>query len=312
MASFKATWQLPVGGGTVTLPGVYDLTPYALDCTIDWGDGSPAETFVNYVINMDGPLPSHLYPAGTFQMSITGKYRGWNFDWLGSKSYLISIDHWGDNVLSFSTGVGAFSPCPNLEYLPTEGTVIFPSLCTFMFQECRKLKSGLDSVDVSNVTNMSNMFFFCNNFNGDISKWNTSKVNDMAGMFINCFKFNSDISKWDTSKVTDMAGIFFNCTSFRQDLSLWNLFSISSNTKAPRFTLAYITAVRPRFSSEYPNSWRFKAPVTSAVINTILPFANEYYIDSSLRLRLKTDIEEIRFSQSVIITSYNTRMELDF
>jgi surface protein len=312
MAAFKATWQLPVGGGTVTLPGVNDLAQYALDCTIDWGDGSPAETFVNYVINIDGPQLSHLYPAGTFQMSITGKYRGWNFDWLGSKSYLISIDYWGDNVLSFSTGASAFSGCINLEYLPTEGSVIFPSSCVNMFQECSKLKSGLDSVDVSNVTIMRNMFFVCNNFNGDISKWNTSKVTDMTFMFFGCAKFNRDISKWDTSKVTTMTSMFSQCTSFRQDLSLWNLFSISSNAAAPRFTSAYIAAVRPRFSSEYPNSWRFKAPVTSAVINTILPFANEYYIDGSLRLRLQTDIEEIRFSQSVILTSYNTRMELDF
>lgn len=163
MAAFKATFKQPVGGQAIELPYVPLLAPYALDCAIDWGDGSPTETFVNYIVDIDGPGPEHLYTGGTYQMSITGKYRGWNASLVGGSNKLISIDHWGDNVISFSTGFQVFMGSKELVTLPTEGSVVFPPDCREMFNLCLKLKSGLDSVDTSNVTNMYGMFFFALN-----------------------------------------------------------------------------------------------------------------------------------------------------
>ena len=46
-----------------------------------------------------------------------------------------------------------------------------------------------------------------NNFNGDISKWNVSNVTDMSNMFYGS-KFNRDISEWNVSNVNNMQQMF--------------------------------------------------------------------------------------------------------
>ena len=82
---------------------------------------------------------------------------------------------------------------------------------------------GLEDWDVSEVTNMKEMFADCDNFNADLSKWNVSSVKDMRSMFSYCKNFNCDLSKWDVSNVEDMAYMFWNCKNFNSDLSNWDV-----------------------------------------------------------------------------------------
>ena len=87
---------------------------------------------------------------------------------------------------------------------------------------------GLEDWDVSEVTNMKEMFADCDNFNADLSKWNVSSVKDMRSMFSYCKNFNCDLSKWDVSNVEDMAYMFWNCKNFNSDLSNWNVSSATT------------------------------------------------------------------------------------
>ena len=84
--------------------------------------------------------------------------------------------------------------------------------------------------DVSNVTNMGDMFFECKSFNKDISFWDVSNVKDMSGMFYWCKSFNQDISSWDVSNVTNMSEMFYKCFKFNQDISKWDVSNVNVHT----------------------------------------------------------------------------------
>ncbi len=49
-----------------------------------------------------------------------------------------------------------------------------------------------------------------------ISKWNVSNVTDMSELFRGWEEFNEDISQWDVSNVYDMSVTFNECLNFNQ------------------------------------------------------------------------------------------------
>ena len=87
---------------------------------------------------------------------------------------------------------------------------------------------GLEDWDVSKVTNMTNMFWNCKNFNSDLSKWDVSNVKNMAFMFINCINFNSDLSNWNVSSVENISFMFCQCENFNADLSKWDVSNVKN------------------------------------------------------------------------------------
>ena len=76
--------------------------------------------------------------------------------------------------------------------------------------------------DVSQVTDMSQLFHNKGKFNADISQWDVSSVTNMYQMFRGATAFNQDISPWDTSQVTAMNDMFREATSFNRDIRNWD------------------------------------------------------------------------------------------
>jgi len=76
--------------------------------------------------------------------------------------------------------------------------------------------------DVSQVTNMSNLFANAPDFNEDISGWDVSNVQDMRGMFKDTTMFNKNINEWDVGNVRNMEYMFYNAKAFNMYLDQWN------------------------------------------------------------------------------------------
>ena len=200
--AFKATFRTASDGDSITLPLVESGAEFdfVYDFEVDWGDGN-SDTITAY----DQAERVHTYStAGDHQISVSGFMPMWNFrDYSASRPQIISIDQVGANFLD---GVED---------------------CSGMFYFCTEIVggSGFMSLDVSNVINMSSMFYAAPKFDQDIISWDVSNVTNMNAMFKNAYEFNQDISSWDVSNVIDMEGMFFIARAFNQDIGSWDVSS---------------------------------------------------------------------------------------
>ena len=102
-------------------------------------------------------------------------------------------------------------------------------LCSRCFNRRLPLTKIFPHGDVSNVTEMTSMFYLAQAFNnGDsgnngakpLTSWDTSNVTTMSWMFYRASVFNQDISNFDTSNVIDMSYMFHYAQVFNQDIFL--------------------------------------------------------------------------------------------
>jgi surface protein len=83
----------------------------------------------------------------------------------------------------------------------------------------------ITSWNVSNVTNMKNMFLNNTTFDQNISNWDTSSATTMEYMFNGATVFNQDVSSWNVKNVTTMVNMFAGTTAFSQNTGtnvLWD------------------------------------------------------------------------------------------
>ena len=95
-----------------------------------------------------------------------------------------------------------------------------PTSCYAWFQNFIKLKQieGIENLNTENVTNMSDMFYSCNDLISlDVTHFNTENVTSMSGMFHGCSGLISlDVTNFNTANVTDMSYMFYGCNNLKE------------------------------------------------------------------------------------------------
>ena len=158
----------------------------------------------------------------------------------GAKEGVISRDLNDDKAKDWSALQDQIKAADIVEF---KGTIYGYGSLSEMFsgRSIRELKD-IDRFDVSNVTDMSFMFYDMErilNFYG-LSSWNTSKVSNMSYMFASTLVRRYDqqgadlypefLKNWDTSNVKDMSSMFQSCDGLKDldFLSKWNTSNVTN------------------------------------------------------------------------------------
>lgn len=223
-AAFETLWKTDNTGvspsNSIILPliasGVYNFN-------VQWGDGTDDD-----ITTWNDPALTHAYPADdTYTVTIVGQLEGWQFANGGDRRKIIDISSFGPDFVI--TTDDAFYGCINLTITSSDVLQITTTTAAQMFRDCRKLTTvtGMDSWDVSSVTDMNDMFRDCILFNQNLNSWDVSNVTNFDSVFRDAPAFNQDLSGWVTTALTNLRFMFQNATAFDQDLSGWDVTGVT-------------------------------------------------------------------------------------
>ena len=143
-----------------------------------------------------------------------------------SAKAVVSIDSWGN--IPWKSMAYFAAECEALNKLPEDSPDLSQvSDMNDMFYKASSFNQPLENWNVSKVTNMVRVFYDAAAFNQPLEKWNVSNVTNMAGMFYRAVSFNQPLEKWNVSNVTNMASVFHEAVSFNQPLENWNVSKVT-------------------------------------------------------------------------------------
>ena len=220
---FVTVWQTNNPGTSdnnqITIPG--EGTGYLIEWEeVDDPENSGSETGTD-VHTVTFPSP------GTYRVSISGDFNRIQFNNSGDRQKIQDIEQWGN--IEWTSMERAFMGASNLDVTATDT----PDLSNVtnmreMFWEAWNFDQNIADWDVSSVTDMYAMFAGASEFNGDIGDWDVSNVTDMSGMFWFAWSFDQDIGGWNVSKVTNMQNMFYGAETFNQYIGEWDVSSVNN------------------------------------------------------------------------------------
>lgn len=197
--------------------GIYNFS-------IIWGDGKS-----DRITSWDDTAKTHTYESeGIYTLIINGTLNGFGFRGTGDKLKIQEISQWGN--ISLGNSAGYFYGCENLLLTATDSLDLTETTTLKdAFRYCTRLGSVADisNWNVSNVLDMSGMFWGAENFNLNISSWDVSEVTDFNRMFFSAYEFNQDISNWNVSSATNMEHFFAHARVFNQNISSWDVSKVN-------------------------------------------------------------------------------------
>ena len=226
---FVTTWETTTPNESIFIP----TTGGGYNYTVDWGDnttptvetGDAIHTYVTpgiHTVNITGNFPRIYFNAVSNNTATTPEQ-------IENAAKLLTIEQWGDNP--WSSMQAAFEGCVNLNI--TNTAVGIPDLSNVtdisnMFQEARSFNFDISNWDVSNVTRMIATFDRAEVFNQDIGGWIVDNVTSMNRMFENAAVFDQDIGGWNVDNVTNISRMFEQADTFNQDIGDWNVSNVTN------------------------------------------------------------------------------------
>ncbi|MFX0556460.1 BspA family leucine-rich repeat surface protein [Maribacter sp. CXY002] len=221
--SFISTWDTnnTSSGSSASNEITIPTNPaYTYNYNVDWGDGN-----INIAVNGD---ITHTYTTvGSYTISISGTFPAIYFNNSGDVEKIIEILSWGD--IQWQTMENAFYGCSNLNF----DAIDAPDLTQVtnlsnMFRECESFNGILNNWDVSTITNMSGLFRQARIFNRPLDNWNTISVTNMSETFYSAQAYNEPLDNWNTASVTNMSGMFLGAGSFNQNINNWDVSQVTN------------------------------------------------------------------------------------
>jgi len=254
--------EIPPIGGDFTIPINSD---YGYNYTVDWGDG---QTSTNVTSNKKHSyFNSNFFNPRKFTVKIYGDFPAIDFNSSHSNSTndhrIVEIVSWGS--IEWESFNEAFYGCKNM-----------------------KIASDAGVPDLTNVNDLSSMFYGCSSFNGDLSNWDLSAVTSAEDMFngatsISLTNFDATILGW----ATDITGTNDGNDDIPNSLDLGTISPeiCSSSDAVIDLINNYGWTIEASFSSDCSNVFSFNITVPDGGSDFIIPISTSsslsynYYVD---------------------------------
>ena len=190
---------------------------------------------IGWAITDDGVLCIKPWKGSAGETGPVTNYTG--APWYDQRSKIRKIESTGTIVLNENSAY-LFYWCSNLTDITTtleDWDVSEVTNMSGMFYGCSSLTNltPLANWDVSNVTSMYYMFAGCSSLRdlNALANWEVSSVESMGNMFDGCSNLTdlSPLAVWDVSNVANMSGMFYGCSNLT-DLSALTNWDVSKVT----------------------------------------------------------------------------------